>query len=65
VAKDLEPVKIRLRLDVGMFHNTHNVKRGDVVEVEASNARRYFATGVPQPAHVKELGPAYQPYKAA
>lgn len=35
-------MKIRMKIDIGMFHNVDNVKRGDIVDVPEEFARRYI-----------------------
>ena len=42
-------MKIRLLMNVGMFHNMPDVKRGDVVEVDDDNGRRYCNHGIAEP----------------
>jgi hypothetical protein len=55
-------VSIRLKIDMlGMFHGRGDLHRGDVVDVEAHHAARYFAHGYAQPAELAELGEPYRP----
>jgi hypothetical protein len=56
-------MKVRMLIDVGgTFHNVAGgVKRGDVVEVDDDNARRYMQLGYAQSASLKELGQPYLP----
>jgi hypothetical protein len=44
-------VKIRALINLGTFHNYPDVRRGDVVEVDDDNARRYCELGYAEPAH--------------
>jgi len=54
--------RIRMRISVaGQFHGIRDVKRGQVVEVPESEAKRYMHLGYAQPVHLKELGPPYIP----
>lgn len=63
VTKSTGLVPVRLRINIeGHFHGVIHPRRGDVVDIDALSAGRYFRTGVCQPAEHKELGRAYEPY---
>lgn len=38
-------MKIRMRINIGVFHGYPNVRRGDVVDVDEANALRYISLG--------------------
>lgn len=42
-------MKIRALINLGAFHNHVDVKRGDVLEVDDGNARRYINLGYAEP----------------
>lgn len=42
-------MKIRMKIDVGTFHGMTNVKRGDVVDIDDDNAKRYIGLGYAEP----------------
>jgi hypothetical protein len=49
----------------GTFHNIlEGVKRGDIVDIDDDNARRYCALGYAQEDLKGDLGPGYQPAPA-
>jgi hypothetical protein len=56
-------MKIRMTISVpGTFHSVYkDVKRGDIVDIDDGNARRYLRLGYAQSDLKGELRPAYTP----